>query len=150
MPTQTTKPTRRPNLHRTGSTSRDCYNDNFIEKMAQQTAFYITAFDEHAIVVRSTGKEQVKEAYNRIIEQGLMLPANSTPRTTPSMQLEDQECMEKKLRSLPRDTLDEYVLSYFMRKLTNIHQLCSYRTHCPCTSVISTGDDAEVAVRCHE
>lgn len=79
--------------------------------MAQQNAFYITAFDEHSKVVRSERKEQVAEAYHRIIEHGLMLPANNIPQATLSTQ--DQESMDKKLRSLPKHTLDEYVISYY-------------------------------------
>lgn len=102
-------PIRRPSRHR--STSGHSYDDDFIERMAQRTAFYITTFDEHSKVVRGKRKEQVREAYNRVIEQGLVLPAN-TPRTSLSMQ--DLGSMEQKLRSLPKDTLDEYVPSYFI------------------------------------
>lgn len=76
-------PIRRPSRHR--STSGHSYDDDFIERMAQRTAFYITTFDEHSKVVRGKRKEQVGEAYNRVIEQGLVLPAN-TPRTSLSMQ----------------------------------------------------------------
>ena len=102
---------RRPNLHRSTSQSRHSYNNAFVERMVQQTASYITAFDEHSKVIRSRQKEQVAEAYHCLVEQGLVLPADGTRRTTLSMQ--DQESMEKKFRLLPKQTLKEYIISYY-------------------------------------